>query len=75
MIMATEKLPSLCGMIPAIEIFMTSWEDLGEKQPRLKRFIKPGLKYAVKYYRAFDNTSSYNIAMCKSSHCSHVIQP
>ena len=66
MIMASEKLPSLCGMIPAIEIFMTSWENLGDKQPRLKHFIKPGLKFAVKYYRAINKTSSYIIAMCKS---------
>ena len=50
MIMASEKLPSLCGMIPAIDIFMTSWEDLGKKQPHLKCFIEPGLNFAVKYY-------------------------
>ena len=66
MIMAGDKLPSLCGMIPAIEIFMTGWEDLCTKQPRLKRFVQPGLKYAVKYYQAIDKTSSYTIAMCKS---------
>lgn len=66
MIMASEKLPSLCGMIPTIEIFMTGWEDLSKKQPCLKCFIKPGLKFAVKYYWAIDNTSSYIIAMCKS---------
>lgn len=66
MIMAAEKQPSLCGMIPAIEMFMSGWEELCEKQPHLKRFIKPGLKFAVKYYRAIDQTSSYAISMCKS---------
>ena len=71
MIMAGDKQPSLCGMIPAIEIFMTGWEDLCKTQPRLKCFVQPGLKYAVKYYRAIDKTSSYTIAMCKSylHHC------
>jgi hypothetical protein len=66
MIMAAEKLPSLCGMIPAIEMFMSGWEALCDKQPDLRRFIQPGLKFAVKYYRAIDKTSSYAIAMCKS---------
>ena len=66
MIMAGEKLPSLCGMIPAIEMFMSGWEELSQDQPRLERFIQPGLKFAVKYYRAIDKTSSYAISMCKS---------
>lgn len=65
MIMAGEKLPSLCGMIPAIEMFMSGWDDLCQKEQHLKLFIQPGLEYAVKYYRAIDKTSSYAIAMCK----------
>ena len=69
MVMAGDKLPSLCGMIPAIEIFMTGWEELCKNQPHLKRFVQPGLKYAVKYYRAIDKTSSYVIVMCKSYLC------
>ena len=71
MVMAGNKLPSLCGMIPTIEIFMTGWEELCKNQPYLKRFVQPGLKYAVKYYQAIDKTSSYVIAMCKSYLCHH----
>ena len=66
MIMATKKLPSLCGMIPMIEIFMMCWEELCNKEPHLKCFIQPGLKYAIKYYHTIDKSPSYTISMCKS---------
>lgn len=63
--MSKEKNPVLAGAIPTIERFMTNWERLAVKQPRLAPAIRAGLKVANKYYRKMDDTQAYVVAMCK----------
>lgn len=62
--MSQEKNPVLAGAIPAFEMFMTTWEKLGEQNSHLKRWTDLGLKWATKYYNRMDNTKAYVIAMC-----------
>jgi hypothetical protein len=61
--MSREETPVLSGTLPAFEMFMTSWEMLGEKYPRLAPFVDIGLKWAYKYYCRMDQTRAYVIAM------------
>ena len=61
--MSKESTPILSGSIPAFEMFMSSWEQLAEKIPRLKPFIDEGLKWAFKYYERMDRTDAYIVAM------------
>ena len=65
--MSGESTPILAGAMPAFEVFMTQWEQLG-KQPHLERLIKPGLDWACRYYAQMDRTQAYTIAMCKQIH-------
>jgi hypothetical protein len=64
--MLSESTPTLSGAIPAFELFMTSWERLGEMHPRLKKWTDVGLPWAMKYYGRMDLTRAYIIAMCES---------
>jgi len=61
--MSGESAPILSGAIPAFEMFMTSWEEITWKHPRLKQLIDPGLQWAFKYYNRMDRTRAYIIAM------------
>jgi hypothetical protein len=61
--MSKEATPVLSGSIPAFEMFMSSWEQLADKIPRLKPFIDEGLTWALKYYERMDRTDAYIIAM------------
>jgi hypothetical protein len=61
--MSKETTPILSGSIPAFEMFMSSWEQLAEKIPRLKPFIDKGLQWALKYYERMDRTDAYVVAM------------
>jgi hypothetical protein len=63
--LAREDTPVLAGVIPVFEIFMSKWETLARKKPRLKPFIDEGLKWATKYYVCMDTTNAYIIGMCK----------
>ena len=63
--MSSETNPVLAGSIPAFEMFMTSWEYLAGKHPRLKPWIDIGLKWATTYYSRMDLTKAYIISMCK----------
>jgi hypothetical protein len=63
--MSSDTNPVLAGSIPAFEIFMTSWERLAERHPRLKGWIDVGLGWANQYYSRMDLTKSYVIAMGK----------
>lgn len=63
--MSSERMPTLSLAVPAFEMFMSAWEALGEKNPRLKRYTKVGLEWAVKYYNKMDSTRAYVVAMCK----------
>ena len=63
--MSKEKNPILAGAIPTIEHFMTNWEWLAVKQPRLAPAIWASLKVANKYYQKMDDTQAYIVAMCK----------
>jgi hypothetical protein len=67
--MSAESFPVLAGAIPALEIFMTAWEEMGDKHPHLKPFLDEGLKFAKKYYRRMDRSRAYTIAMCECPHC------
>lgn len=53
----------LAGSLPAFEMFMTTWELLGDNHPRLKPFIDIGLEWARKYYCRMDLTRAYIVAM------------
>lgn len=64
-IMSNESTPILAGSIPAFEMFMTSWEMLAERNPRLQRWIEIGLSWARKYYMRMDDTHAYVVSMCK----------
>jgi hypothetical protein len=61
--MSKESTPVLSGAVPSFEMFMTSWEQLSSKNPRLKPLVQPGLDLAYKYYDRMDRTASYVIAM------------
>ena len=61
--MSCEEMLVLAGSLPAFEMFMMSWEMLGEKHPRLAPFVDIGLKWAYKYYCQMDQTRAYVIAM------------
>ena len=63
--MSSESHPSLGGVVPHLELFMTAWENKVKATPRLKPFIDIGLKWAEKYYKRMDDTRAYVIAMCK----------
>jgi hypothetical protein len=63
--MSSESTPILSGAIPAFEMFMTKWELVMEKNDKLKKYIKPGLECAYKYYGRMDRTNAYIISMCK----------
>ena len=58
-------MPILSGTIPALELFMMAWEQLGEKHPCLARWIKVGIEWATKYYSKMDQTRAYIVAMCQ----------
>ena len=64
--MSGETTPILAGAIPAFELFMMQWKDLGKKHSTLAPWINIGLKYATKYYGRMDRTRSYIIAMGES---------
>jgi hypothetical protein len=61
--MSGETNPILAGVIPAFEMFMTSWERLAEKHPRFRSWIDTGLDWASTYYSRMDLTKSYIITM------------
>jgi hypothetical protein len=63
--MSSESNLVLAGTIPAFEMFMTSWDRLGENHRRLKCWTDIGLKWASTYYSRMDNTRAYVIAMGK----------
>ena len=64
--MSREETPVLAGTLPAFEMFMTTWELLGEKHVRLKPFIDIGLEWARKYYCRMDQTRAYIVTMGES---------
>jgi hypothetical protein len=63
--MSYEIHPVLAGVIPFYERFMTEWESLRRTRPRVARHIDRGMEVAIKYYKRFDNTTAYIIAMCE----------
>jgi urease accessory protein UreE len=63
--MSAEQTPILSGAIPAFEMFMTAWEELGNKHPPLQRWTKIGIHWATKYYKKMDQTRAYVVSMCK----------
>src|SRR5262245_53864901 len=64
-VMSSESTLILSGAIPALELFMTKWEKIIEKNTSLKEYVKPGLECAYKYYDRMDRTWAYIIAMGK----------
>jgi len=63
--MSKERTPVLSGAIPAFEMFMTAWEQLGREHPRLSRWTDIGIQWATTYYKKMDDSSAYVIAMCE----------
>jgi hypothetical protein len=46
-------------------MFMTAWEQLGERNPCLAQWTSIGVEWAVKYYDKMDKTCAYVVAMGK----------
>lgn len=63
--MSKERTPVLSGAIPAFEMFMTAWEQLGTAHPRLARWTDIGIDWATTYYKKMDDSPAYVIAMCE----------
>ena len=63
MILSVSHIMSLSGVIPTFEQFMTTWEDLSNKNPCLPPMIQQGLEWAYMYYAWMDCTHAYTIAM------------
>lgn len=63
--MSSECMPRLGSAVPCFELFMTAWESLATRIPRLRPSINVGLDWAKSYYVRMDLTDSYVIAMCK----------
>ena len=66
MVMSSETTPVLSGTIPAFEMFMSTWEDLAERHPRLSLWIGVGMDKAKEYYGRMDRTAAYIMSMCES---------
>src|ERR1700677_4519768 len=64
--MSGESTPILSNSIPAFKLFLSSWENLATKHPKLKPWIEIGPDHAINYYQCMDRTSSYVIAMGKA---------
>ncbi len=64
-IMSAESMPVLSGAVPSFEIFMTRWEKLRTKFPKLKPWVDVSLQWAEKYYNRMDDTDAYVVAMCE----------
>jgi len=68
--MSGESTPSLSGAVLSFKVFMTKWESLGNnpEKPHMMDLVRPGLKWAYKYYAQMDYTPTYIIAMRKPIH-------
>jgi hypothetical protein len=71
--MSAEKTPMLSGAMPCLEIFMTGWEQVQQKHPRLWKWVSVGVRCAVKYYKKMDDTHAYVIAMGGFEQCFPVL--
>jgi hypothetical protein len=67
--MSAERTPILSGTIPCFEMFMTTWEQLGSKNPDMEPYIEVGLDRAVKYYEKMDQTRAYVVSMGMTCYC------
>jgi hypothetical protein len=65
MVMSSEKTLILSGAIPAFKMFMSLWEQLVVKHPRLSPWIDIGMAKATEYYKQMDHTSAYIMTMCE----------
>jgi len=61
--MSAKRMPVLLGTIPAFEMFMMAWEQLGEKNPHLSCWTSVGVSWVVKYYEWMDQTCAYVVSM------------
>ncbi|EDR00032.1 uncharacterized protein LACBIDRAFT_334520 [Laccaria bicolor S238N-H82] len=62
-LMSKERTPVLSGAIPAFEMFMMAWEQLGRDHPRLARWTDISIQWATTYYKKMDDSPAYIIAM------------
>ena len=62
-LMSSESMPVLSSAITLFELFMSEWESLHEKFPRLTPWINVGLTWAKKYYKIMDDTDAYIVTM------------
>lgn len=67
MLLANEKTPVLAITIPALEMMMTTWENMkvAPRSRHLAPYIEKGLAKAREYYVRMDNTRAYNMNMRK----------
>jgi hypothetical protein len=63
--MSAESMPVLSSAVAIFEIFMSEWESLGKKYPKLIPWIDVGLDWAKKYYKFMDDTDAYIVTMCE----------
>jgi hypothetical protein len=61
--MSSESMPVLSSAVGLFEVFMSEWEELAQKCPKLSPLINVGLKWAKKYYSLMDNTDAYIVTM------------
>jgi hypothetical protein len=65
--MSAEHTSVLLGTVPAFNMFMSAWEQLGKKHPHLAQWTDISVKWATTYYTKMDDTHTYIIAMCESN--------
>ena len=63
--MSAESMPVLSSAVAIFEIFMSEWESLRHRTPRLTPWINVGLDWAKKYYKFMDDTDAYIVTMCE----------
>jgi hypothetical protein len=67
-VMSSESSPVLSGAIPAFEMFMTRWEEVGNLFEETKAWVEVGLTWAKTYYNRMDCTQAYIVAMRELRH-------
>lgn len=62
-IMSAEATPLLSGVLPAMERFVTRWEQMQDTYPAMSGIIEVGLEKIVEYYNKSYKQRAYPIAM------------
>ena len=65
--MACDRTPLLAGFIPTMEMVMTAWENMMERN-ELKQYISAAHQVLVQYYKKIDESPLYTTAMSELSY-------